>query len=214
MVDRWMIVCAGLAAGALPGTAFAQSEDAPRTAMTEPAETAQTADPAAQSRLGRIVLGNLVAIGTVGITLGLPVAYAIPFASGSPSGGTVFTVAFTLGGVATALVVPAAYVLAADAFDGRGRYWATLVGWVVGVGLGALAIPASLATSSSSGTANAIVSASVLMPVLGLVGQSLGYELSMGPPPRRDVAQRRRRPVLPLVTATADGVSLSIGGTL
>ncbi len=209
-----MIVCAGLASVALPGTALAQSEYSlrtePRAEATEPAETR---DPAVESRLGRTVLANLVAIGTVGVTLGLPVAYAIPFAAGSPSGGTVFTVAFTLGGVATALVVPAAYVFAADAFDGRGRYWSTLVGWVAGVGLGALAIPVSLASSSSSGTANAIVSASVLMPVLGLVGQSLGYELSMGPPPRREVAHRRR-PVLPLVTATADGVSLSIGGTL
>jgi MFS family permease len=148
------------------------------------AQRGDSIDHAPPSRASRVALGSSAALGVASITMAIPIGVTATVNGGS---ATPFYVAAGVGAAMTIGLAPLGYVLAGDATEGRGRYWAALLGCVGGAALGFVALPIQLLTSPPfSNNAGTVVAVSVLTPLLGFTGMAIGYELS------HDSADRER----------------------
>lgn len=166
-------------------------------------------------RPGRITIANLAALGATVLGASLTVgAVMLPLSFGSGSVQVTFATALGVtAGMASLFGIPAAYTLAADRFDARGSYFATLAGF------GLAALGAGLINGLLWGSAGpqAGVASSVLTVPLLFVAMSVSYELSASPATEdsREAATRRGPSLLPSIAFTPDGAaSLSIAGLL
>lgn len=201
-----IVVCASTSALAQ----HAPAREGPSTTATA------TVESESPSRATRVALGATAALGVSVLSLGVPFEVGVALSSAGP--GLLIT-SMSIGSALTLGLAPLGYVLAGDATGGRGRYWAALVGWCGGLALGALPLPIFFASSPFANTTGLIVGVSVLMPLLGVTGMAIGYELSHNAQPTEAaprVARARSRSSwwAPSIAIHDRAMLLSIGGAL
>jgi hypothetical protein len=208
MVDRLggcVVVACALSA---PSVVHAQARDSVLSREAREAEEQATI----ASRPTRLLVSNLAALGATTLSVAIPaLTDALPrsgWASAVRVHLGVYVSVATLASVGAATTV---YWFSAQSIGGRGQLGLT----VLGAGIGMLAAVASVAAIDERTPQGAVVPV-ICMSLTGIIGASLGHELSQ--PSAQDWASPRqgRRSVrlLPIASASRDGVTLSIGGAL
>lgn len=179
-------------------------------AQEEPPTSPAPVDPAIRDRTARIGLGTLASLGTASAIIGFPM-FITAFAASSSSSGNVLVGTLTTSAIAAIALAPLAYAGAGSLTNGRSTYLAALGGMLGGAVLGFIPIPIGL-TGPSWAMGPYIVASSVLVPVLGLAGQALTYELTQRSARISNVAGRSAPRMWPSFAVSANSATLAFGG--
>lgn len=130
----------------------------------------------------------------------------------SPASNNAITATLITSAVASLALAPLAYAGAGALTHGRGSYLAALGGMLGGAVLGFIPIPIGLAGPSYA-NGPYIVASSVLIPLFGLAGQAIAYELTQRPLQWREIPPQSSVRVWPSVAVTNQSATLSLGGS-
>ncbi|MBL8684924.1 MAG: hypothetical protein JNK05_37455 [Myxococcales bacterium] len=166
-------------------------------------------DPAQRDQLARIGLGSLASFGVMSIAMSLPISIV---GITSPASNNAITATLITSAVASLALAPLAYAGAGALTNGRSSYLAALGGMLGGAVLGFIPIPIGLAGPSYA-NGPYIVASSVLIPLFGLAGQALAYELTQRPLRARDVPPQSSVRVWPTTAVTNHSATISLGGS-